>query len=384
MTNLRDDELWKELYNQILNLQKKSQGQATGGAAPLEGYVRYDRNPYEEIQNDKSLSADEKCAKIRELSSAREKEINDEYRKKIGKLYGGAALEIGSAAIPWALGGRVAATGYKLAKPLISQIAKKELTKGAVEGMVSGAVSGLGRGMIEDKNPLQTAAQDAGTGLAAGAGLGKLAGKIHEKTPRIKDLDEVLDKRQDWGIAYRKQSGKPEEAVDKLLQEKQGFVPKAFNKDGIGDVDLVWGKQDYQTGQGYGFEHIIDGRNRKNKIDGDKFVRGLPETFENGVVTNSIEHPENLYLEDLNNKIAIPKDYNGKPRNWVLTAHPQNKSASKRLAASAPQLSKPHSSGRSNNFTTELTADNNIIPDKPSYLNSFEDWLKEVRRKRRH
>ena len=242
MTNLRDDELWKELYNQILNLQKKSQGQATGGAAPLEGYVRYDRNPYEEIQNDKSLSADEKCAKIRELSSAREKEINDEYRKKIGKLYGGAALEIGSAAIPWALGGRVAATGYKLAKPLISQIAKKELTKGAVEGMVSGAVSGLGRGMIEDKNPLQTAAQDAGTGLAAGAGLGKLAGKIHEKTPRIKDLDEVLDKRQDWGIAYRKQSGKPEEAVDKLLQEKQGFVPKAFNKDGIGDVDLVWGK----------------------------------------------------------------------------------------------------------------------------------------------
>lgn len=271
-----------------------------------------------------------------------------------------------------------------MAKPLIKQIAQKELSKGAIEGMASGAVSGLGRGMIEDKNPLQTAAQDAGTGLVAGAGLGKLAGKIHSHNPRIKDLDEVLDKRQDWGIAYRKQSGKPAEAIEKLLQEKQGFVPKAFRKEGIGDVDLVWGKQNYQTGQGYGLEHIIDGRNRKNKVDGENFVRGLPETFENGIKTNSIEHPEKLYLEDLNNKIAIPQDYHGKPRNWVLTAHPQNKSASKRLAASAPQLSKLRSSGRSNNFTTELTADNNIIPDKQSDFNYIIEWLEELKRNHRH
>lgn len=250
--------------------------------------------------------------------------------------------------------------------------------------MATGAVSGLGRGMMEDKNPLQTAAQDAGTGLVTGAGLGKLAGKVHSQNPKIKDLDEVLDKRQDWGIAYRKQSGKSAEAIDKLLQEKQGFVPKAFSKEGIGDVDLVWGKQDYQTGQGYGLEHIIDGRIRKNKVDGEKFVRGLPETFENGIVTNSIEHPDNLYLEDLNNKIAIPQDYHGKPRNWVLTAHPQNKSASKRLAASAPQLSKPHFSGRSNNFTTELTADNNIIPEKPQALKSFTEWLEELKHQRGH
>ncbi len=383
MRDIRKDPLWEELYNQILNLQKQPQGQATGGAAPLEGYVRYDRNPYEDIQNDKTLSTEEKVKRIKEISSARDKEINSEHFKKMGKLWGGTAVEIGSAAIPWGMSGKVAATGYKMAKPLISQIAKKELTKGAVEGMTSGAVSGLGRGMMEDKNPLQTAAQDAGTGLVMGAALGKLAGKIHENNPRIKDLDDVLDKRQDWGIAYRKQSGKPAEAIDKLLQEKQGFVPKAFNKEGIGDVDLVWGKQNYQTGQGYGLEHIIDGRNRKNKIDGEKFVRGLSETFENGIVTPDKLHINNSNIEDLNTKIAIPNNWNGKPRNWVLTAHPQNKSASKRLAADIPKLSKPRSDGRSY-FTTELTTDNNIIPEKPSSLKSFEDWLKEVKRKRGH
>ena len=64
-----------------------------------------------------------------------------------------------------------------MAKPLIKQIAQKELSKGAIEGMASGAVSGLGRGMIEDKNPLQTAAQDAGQVLLPERGLGKLAGK---------------------------------------------------------------------------------------------------------------------------------------------------------------------------------------------------------------
>lgn len=383
MKDMRKDPLWEELYQNLLKLGKsKTEGVPTGGAAPVEGYIRYDRNPYEEIQNDRTLSTDEKVRRIKEISSAREKEINNEHIKKMSKLYGGAALEIASGAIPWGLGGRVAATGFKMAKPLIKQIVQKELTKGAVEGMASGAVSGLGRGMMEDKNLLQTAVQDAGTGLVAGAGLGKLAGKIHSHNPQIKDLDEVLDKRQDWGIAYRKQSGKPAEAVDKLLQEKQGFVPKAFSKEGIGDIDLVWGKQDYQAGQGYGLEHIIDGRIRKNKIDGEKFVKGLPETFDNGVVTTDSLHPGNIYIEDLNNKIGIPQDWNGKPRNWVITAHPQNKSASKRLAANSP-LSKPDDNSRSY-FTTELTADNNIIPDNIPKLNSFDEWLKKLRRNRGH
>ncbi len=259
----------------------------------------------------------------------------------------------------------------------------KELTKGAIEGAASGGVYGLGRGMLEDKNPVLTAAQDTAEGALTGLGLGAIAGGIHASKPSIQNLDKTLDKRKDWGIAYRKQSGNPEGAINKLLEEQQGFVPDAFHKEGIGDVDLVWGKQNPATGEGYGLEHIIDGRTRKNKVDGVDFVKNLPETIENGVVTKDSLHPNNLYIEDFNNKIGIPNNWKGKSRNWVLTAHPQNKSASKRLAAFAPQLSKPHSGSRSN-FTAELTADNNIIPNNQPNLKSWSEWLEEVRRKCGH
>ena len=122
---------------------------------------------------------------------------------------------------------------------------------------------------------MKTAAKDAAAGLVLGSAGGAVGGEIaHIK--RKKNLDELLDKRKVWGIAFTKQSGKPKEAIDKLLEQKQGFVPKAVNKKGIGDIDFVWGEQDYNTGKGYGLEHIIDGRQRKNKIDGAEYVKTLP------------------------------------------------------------------------------------------------------------
>ena len=45
MKDMRKDPLWEELYQNLLNLvEGKTDGQQTGGAAPIEGYVRYDRN----------------------------------------------------------------------------------------------------------------------------------------------------------------------------------------------------------------------------------------------------------------------------------------------------------------------------------------------------
>lgn len=374
MKDIRKDPLWDELYQNLLKLGKK-EVQQTGGAAPLEGYVRYDRNPYEEIQNDKMLSTDEKVKRIKDISSAREKEINDEHIKKMSKLYGGAALEIASGAIPWGLGGRVADTGYKMAKPLIKQIAQKELSKGAVEGMASGAVSGLGRGMLEDKNPLQTAAQDAGTGFVTGAGLGKLAGKVHSQNPKIKDLDEVLDKRQDWGIAYRKQSGKPVEAIDKLLQEKQGFVPKAFSKEGIGDVDLVWGKGGKR---GFGLSHIVDQRNAQN-IHGENFVKSIPHIAQEGKISSVSNQPNISFIKNDDASVLVKRVWDEKKRNWVVTAFKNNESPSGSINRTPDIV---NNVGKMTPFPNSQ-GDNLIIPEKSQALKSFTEWLEELKHQRR-
>ena len=65
---------------------------------------------------------------------------------------------------------------------------------------------------------METAVQDSGAGLVLGAAGGAVGGEIaHIK--RKKNLDELIDKRKDWGIAFTKQSGKPKEAIDKLLEQ---------------------------------------------------------------------------------------------------------------------------------------------------------------------
>ena len=76
----------------------------------------------------------------------------------------------------------------------------------------------------------------------------------------------------------------------------------------------------------------------------------------------------------------------------MLTAYPQNKSASKRLAADAP-MSKPNVDSRYTDFTTELTADNSIIQNSNYNLNpsqqsiqkplSHNEWLEELKRRRK-
>lgn len=95
----------------------------------------------------------------------------------------------------------------------------------------------------------------------------------------------------------------------------------------------------------------------------------MPETIENGIVTRDKRYPTRRYIEDPKNKIAIELNWNAKDRRWVVTAFTQNKSASKRLAAYAPQMSKPHVSGRSN-FTTKLTADINSVTDNANGFKS--------------
>ncbi|UOR60044.1 hypothetical protein [Helicobacter pylori] len=46
-------------------------------------------------------------------------------------------------------------------------------------------------------------------------------------------------------------------AINKLLETKKGFVAGAFHKEGLGDIDLVWGNKDY------GLEHILQKREKQ-------------------------------------------------------------------------------------------------------------------------
>jgi hypothetical protein len=123
-------------------------------------------------------------ARIKAEYEARNKEIERQHRQEMAKIIGGGLLSIGSAFIPGTAGLKVAGALGKTIAPMVGKKIGTEIASGLVSGGLSGAVEGLGRGLIENKNPLKTMAQDSAVGLATG-GLGGLAiGKIGQNIAR--------------------------------------------------------------------------------------------------------------------------------------------------------------------------------------------------------
>ncbi|EOB1146626.1 hypothetical protein ACIQIM_001801, partial [Campylobacter upsaliensis] len=120
-----------------------------------------------------------------------------------------------------------------------------------------------------------------------------------------KELDE-------FGINFEGFKGK--EAVDKLLSEKRGQVKGAFYKEGLGEIDLVWGDENF------GLRHIID----KHGDEFEDIAAELDEIIAKGVLEKG-EHRYFIKHNDYKGMIAL--DYKGKESNaWILTLY-KDKSA---------------------------------------------------------
>ena len=100
----------------------------------LKGKVEYNQ-PYEAIQNNASLTPEQKVQQIKKISNNEREKIEREHKIKMAKLYGGAALEIGSAAIPFGGAARIGGqAAVKLAKPAFSEISKRVIAKNIGSG----------------------------------------------------------------------------------------------------------------------------------------------------------------------------------------------------------------------------------------------------------
>lgn len=200
----------------------------------------------------------------------------------------------------------------------------------AIDGAISGAVFGAGEGLEKDTNPITSAANSAGSGFAWGGAIGGAINKFATMA-RAKETLGINQMRKEWGIPFRKASGDPEKAVQTLMENQRGFVPNVYNKQGIGKFDIPWGNSNYGLG------HALERRAPQKGFDVTEFVNKLPDTIQEGIVTKGSElHPNTPNIETQKTKIAIPNNFQGTERNWLLTAHPQHKSARKLLEDSKP------------------------------------------------
>ncbi|EAL53382.1 conserved hypothetical protein [Campylobacter upsaliensis RM3195] len=113
---------------------------------------------------------------------------------------------------------------------------------------------------------------------------------------------------EDFGINFEGFKGK--EAVLKLLEEKRGQVKGAFYKEGLGEIDLVWGDDSF------GLKHILN----KHGGEFENLARELSEAVENGKIVK--DDKGRLRLEYENKIVGIKDNWKGKKTaHWVVTAY---------------------------------------------------------------
>ncbi|UOR91113.1 DUF3519 domain-containing protein [Helicobacter pylori] len=134
---------------------------------------------------------------------------------------------------------------------------------------------------------------------------------------------QKLETPSEWGHNYSEFKGDGLGAINKLLETKKGFVAGAFHKEGLGDIDLVWGNKDY------GVEHILKRRIESYIKKGLKpkfaeqralnLVRMIPEVIEKGKVGRDAQGRLKIETKDI--LVALKDNWQGEPlkSRWVIT-----------------------------------------------------------------
>lgn len=174
----------------------------------------------------------------------------------------------------------------------------------------------------------------------------------------------------DGKVDFAEFRGKPEGAIEKLLQEKSGYVSGAIYKEGIGDIDFIYGEPGKN---GYGLAHIIERRNQQG-INGEEFVREIPELIKSGNVYTQLNYPGRKYIVSGDKEAAVRLDWNGENRNWLVTAYmKKNKGALVGFRTYDQTRVDEQSFPSSNSFDTEnISSDMNNVKEKGGKLFSKE------------
>lgn len=143
-----------------------------------------------------------------------------------------------------------------------------------------------------------------------------LGGGDIEKEQRIRP--------EEWGTAYTEYSGKGQEAINFLLDKKEGYVPDVITVAGYG-VDIPYGEKATEEKTGFGLIHIIERRN-KYGLNGEEFVKNeLIPLLKNGISymktpeKNSKKLPNKLFIETNDKKGLLSLDWYGSKQCWLLS-----------------------------------------------------------------
>ncbi|QEF42433.1 DUF3519 domain-containing protein [Helicobacter pylori] len=140
-----------------------------------------------------------------------------------------------------------------------------------------------------------------------------------------------LETPSGWGPNYSEFKGDGLGAINKLLETKKGFVAGAFYKEGLGDIDLVWGTPKTKDSNGYGLAHILERRISNemkkglNEAEAKEYafniVKSIPEVLEKG--TKGTDSLGRVFVDYDNKRVGLNNEWkNEKLENhWVISGY---------------------------------------------------------------
>ncbi|HEO8742540.1 TPA: hypothetical protein R1X42_001653, partial [Campylobacter upsaliensis] len=154
-----------------------------------------------------------------------------------------------------------------------------------------------------------------------------------QEANNLKDILEAEESplKEDFGVNFEGFKGK--EAVLKLLSERKGQVAGAFYKEGLGDIDLVWGEiTDLEKHKGYGLAHILDKRKSEFVEQGAsqseaaqkaaEFAKNeISNIMQNGKIINKANEATRIETQDY--RLILKQNWKGEPtkNKWLVTAY---------------------------------------------------------------
>ncbi|WP_144443954.1 DUF3519 domain-containing protein, partial [Helicobacter pylori] len=165
---------------------------------------------------------------------------------------------------------------------------------------------------------------------------------------------------KEFGKNYPEFALKPKEALEKLLQEKNGQVTGAAFREDLGGIDFVWGNKDY------GLEHILKKREKQYTRLGlnaeqikertDELLKSIPEVIEKGVLFKDDLGRVNVELNNIRVGLKNTWDDNNLNNHFMVTSYERDKKVLRELETNPP-LSNDYK-GNSNYSALNLNENN--------------------------
>ncbi|WP_041200429.1 DUF3519 domain-containing protein [Helicobacter pylori] len=141
-----------------------------------------------------------------------------------------------------------------------------------------------------------------------------------------KGIKQKFETPSEWGHNYSEFKNDGLSAINKLLETKKGFVAGAFHKEGLGDIDLVWGNKDY------GLEHILKRREEQaiakkglNETEAKEYalsvVKSIPEIIEKG--SKGTDHLGRVFVDYGNKRVGLNNEWKKEKleNHWVISSY---------------------------------------------------------------